>query len=818
MIKTIVKRDGITVPFNEEKITNAIYKANKAVAEEKMENFDLAYLTKKVVQQIEGDSCTVEQVQDIVEKTLMKFGWEETAKAYIIYRQKHAEVRRITDEVKSFSAALVAGGLGPVKADATEFHDPQAELDVIKNQNASVGSGTVGAAILQESEAITKLFWESKYDPEIRSMSQIDGGSGEIYIHDMGFAGGYCAGWSLKDLIMRGISGVPGKIASAPARHLTTLSNQMVNFLGILQNEWAGAQAFSSFDTYLAPFVKIDNLTYKQTKQCIQSFVFGVNTPSRWGCQAPFSNITLDWTVPADMKDLPAIVGGEEMDFTYGDCQPEMDMVNKAFIEVMIEGDSDGRGFAYPIPTYSITRDFDWSDTENNRLLFEMAAKYGTPYFSNYINSDMDPSDVRSMCCRLRLDLRELRKQNGGNFGAGENTGSIGVVTINLPQIAYTSETEDDFFTELTHAMDVAARSLDIKRKVVTPYLERENSAYPYTKAYLTAGFYNHFSTIGLVGMNEACLNAGWLGKDLTDPECLAWAEKVLDFMREKLADYQEKYGCLFNLEATPAESTCYTLARKDKKAFPDIITAGGDGAPYYTNSSHLPVGKIDDVFEALEMEDNLQTKYTSGTVFHAFLGQRMPDWESAANLVRKIAENFELPYFTLSPTYSICEDHGYLEGEQAVCPHCGKKTEVYSRITGYYRAVSNWNNGKASEFKERKTYNVVQPSGGECDACNLTTDIPEEKTAAIEPEQKASGTKITILTTSVCPKCKMVKAAMDGKGIKYDALLADEDETGRALAVKHDVMSVPVLIVNEGDKETVIKDFSEILKYVNQQ
>ena len=818
MIKTIVKRDGITVPFNEEKITNAIYKANKAVAEEKMENFDLAYLTKKVVQQIEGDSCTVEQVQDIVEKTLMKFGWEETAKAYIIYRQKHAEVRRITDEVKSFSAALVAGGLGPVKADATEFHDPQAELDVIKNQNASVGSGTVGAAILQESEAITKLFWESKYDPEIRSMSQIDGGSGEIYIHDMGFAGGYCAGWSLKDLIMRGISGVPGKIASAPARHLTTLSNQMVNFLGILQNEWAGAQAFSSFDTYLAPFVKIDNLTYKQTKQCIQSFVFGVNTPSRWGCQAPFSNITLDWTVPADMKDLPAIVGGEEMDFTYGDCQPEMDMVNKAFIEVMIEGDSDGRGFAYPIPTYSITRDFDWSDTENNRLLFEMAAKYGTPYFSNYINSDMDPSDVRSMCCRLRLDLRELRKQNGGNFGAGENTGSIGVVTINLPQIAYTSETEDDFFTELTHAMDVAARSLDIKRKVVTPYLERENSAYPYTKAYLTAGFYNHFSTIGLVGMNEACLNAGWLGKDLTDPECLAWAEKVLDFMREKLADYQEKYGCLFNLEATPAESTCYTLARKDKKAFPDIITAGGDGAPYYTNSSHLPVGKIDDVFEALEMEDNLQTKYTSGTVFHAFLGQRMPDWESAANLVRKIAENFELPYFTLSPTYSICEDHGYLEGEQAVCPHCGKKTEVYSRITGYYRAVSNWNNGKASEFKERKTYNVVQPSGGECDACNLTTDIPEEKTAAIEPEQKASGTKITILTTSVCPKCKMVKAAMDGKGIKYDALLADEDETGRALAVKHDVMSVPVLIVNERDKETVIKDFSEILKYVNQQ
>ena len=818
MIKTIVKRDGITVPFNEEKITNAIYKANKAVAEEKMENFDLAYLTKKVVQQIEGDSCTVEQVQDIVEKTLMKFGWEETAKAYIIYRQKHAEVRRITDEVKSFSAALVAGGLGPVKADATEFHDPQAELDVIKNQNASVGSGTVGAAILQESEAITKLFWESKYDPEIRSMSQIDGGSGEIYIHDMGFAGGYCAGWSLKDLIMRGISGVPGKIASAPARHLTTLSNQMVNFLGILQNEWAGAQAFSSFDTYLAPFVKIDNLTYKQTKQCIQSFVFGVNTPSRWGCQAPFSNITLDWTVPADMKDLPAIVGGEEMDFTYGDCQPEMDMVNKAFIEVMIEGDSDGRGFAYPIPTYSITRDFDWSDTENNRLLFEMAAKYGTPYFSNYINSDMDPSDVRSMCCRLRLDLRELRKQNGGNFGAGENTGSIGVVTINLPQIAYTSETEDDFFTELTHAMDVAARSLDIKRKVVTPYLERENSAYPYTKAYLTAGFYNHFSTIGLVGMNEACLNAGWLGKDLTDPECLAWAEKVLDFMREKLADYQEKYGCLFNLEATPAESTCYTLARKDKKAFPDIITAGGDGAPYYTNSSHLPVGKIDDVFEALEMEDNLQTKYTSGTVFHAFLGQRMPDWESAANLVRKIAENFELPYFTLSPTYSICEDHGYLEGEQAVCPHCGKKTEVYSRITGYYRAVSNWNNGKASEFKERKTYNVVQPSGGECDACNLTTDIPEEKTAAIEPEQEASGTKITILTTSVCPKCKMVKAAMDGKGIKYDALLADEDETGRALAVKHDVMSVPVLIVNERDKETVIKDFSEILKYVNQQ
>ena len=451
----------------------------------------------------------------------------------------------------------------------------------------------------------------------------------------------------------------------------------MVNFLGILQNEWAGAQAFSSFDTYLAPFVKVDNLTYDEVKQAMQTFIFGVNIPSRWGTQAPFSNITLDWTCPDDLKNLPALVGGKEMDFTYGDCVREMAMVNKAFIEVMVEGDYNGRGFAYPIPTYSITKDFDWSDTENNRLLFAMAAKYGTPYFSNYINSDMQPSDVRSMCCRLRLDLRELRKQNGGNFGAGENTGSIGVVTINIPRIAYLAKNEVDFFRRLEYMMDISARALDIKRKVINKYMDM--GLYPYTKRYLPDGFVNHFSTIGLVGMNEACLNASWIGKDLTAPESAAWTEKVLDFMREKLSDYQEQYGNLFNLEATPAESTAYRLAKHDRALYPDIITAGKPGeTPYYTNSSHLPVGATDDVFDALDIQDNLQTKYTSGTVFHCFLGERLPDWKAAMQLVRTVAENYKLPYFTLSPVYSVCEEHGYLDGEQHVCPHCGRKTEVY--------------------------------------------------------------------------------------------------------------------------------------------
>lgn len=558
---------------------------------------------------------------------------------------------------------------------------------------------SVGGLILSNSGAVTANYWlNDVYDEEIAQAHR----SGAIHIHDLSMLTGYCAGWSLRQLILEGLGGVPGKISSSPAKHLSTLCNQMVNFLGIMQNEWAGAQAFSSFDTYLAPFVRVDQLSYDEVKQSIQSFVYGVNTPSRWGTQAPFSNITLDWTVPKDLENDPAIVGGECMDFTYGELQKEMDMVNKAFIEIMIEGDAEGRGFQYPIPTYSITRDFDWSDSENNRLLFEMTAKYGTPYFSNYVNSDMDPSDVRSMCCRLRLDLRELRKKSGGFFGAGESTGSIGVVTINLPRIAYLAKDEKDFYRRLEDLMDIAARSLKMKRNFVTGLLEA--GLYPYTKRYLGT-FSNHFSTIGLIGMNEVGLNASWIRKDLLDPQTQAFAGEVLDFMRNHLVHYQEEYGDLYNLEATPAESTTYRFAKHDKEAFPDIITANEGGTPYYTNSSHLPVGATDDLFEALEIQDNLQTKYTSGTVFHAFIGEKLPDWKAAALLVKKISDNFRLPYYTISPTYSICPNHGYISGEHFDCPECGEKTEVYSRITGYYRPVQNWNDGKVQEYKDRKEY-----------------------------------------------------------------------------------------------------------------
>ncbi|MDD4069527.1 MAG: ribonucleoside triphosphate reductase, partial [Candidatus Izemoplasmatales bacterium] len=521
--------------------------------------------------------------------------------------------------------------------------------------------------------------------------------------HDLSMLTGYCAGWSLKQLIYEGLGGVGGKITSKPAKHLQTLCNQMVNFLGIMQNEWAGAQAFSSFDTYLAPFVRTDNLSYSNVKKSLESFIFGVNTPSRWGSQAPFTNITIDWVCPEDLKNQPAIVGGKYQDFNYGDLQEEMDIINKAFLEIMIEGDANGRGFQYPIPTYSITKDFDWSETENNKLLFEMTAKYGTPYFSNYVNSDMAPSDVRSMCCRLRLDLRELRKKSGGYFGSGESTGSIGVVTINLPRIAYLADNLEDFYSRLTYVMDKAAKSLKTKRTVVNKFLE--NGLYPYTKQYLGT-FRNHFSTIGVIGMNEVCLNAKWLKEDLSRDVSQKFAIDVLTFMREKLSDYQEMYSDLYNLEATPAESTTYRFAKKDKELYPEIITAGKNGeAPYYTNSSHLPVDYTDDLFKALDIQDKLQTLYTSGTVFHAFLGERMPNWVVTSKLVKAISDNYKLPYYTISPTYSVCPDHGYLNGKHEICPICKKEVEVYSRITGYYRPVKNWNSGKKSEFKERKNY-----------------------------------------------------------------------------------------------------------------
>ena len=588
-------------------------------------------------------------------------------------------------------------------------------------------------------------------------------------------------------MIREGLGGVTGRITSAPAKHLSVLCNQMVNFLGIMQNEWAGAQAFSSFDTYLAPFVKADHLTYREVKRCIESFIFGVNIPSRWGTQAPFSNITLDWTVPNDLANLPAIVGGKEQDFTYGDCKEEMDMINRAFIETMIEGDAQGRGFQYPIPTYSITKDFDWSDTENNRLLFEMTAKYGTPYFSNYINSDMEPSDVRSMCCRLRLDLRELRKKSGGFFGSGESTGSVGVVTVNMPRIAYLSENEEEFYERLDKMMDIAARSLHIKRVVISKLLDE--GLYPYTKRYL-GSFDNHFSTIGLIGMNEAGLNAKWIRKDLTHPETQKFTKDVLNHMRERLSDYQEEYGDLYNLEATPAESTTYRLAKHDVEQFPDIITAAEDcGTPYYTNSSHLPVGYTEDVFAALDIQDELQTLYTSGTVFHTFLGEKLPDWKSAAALVRKIAENYKLPYYTMSPTYSICKNHGYISGEQYTCPICGEETEVYSRITGYYRPVKNWNDGKLQEFKERKVYDVEH---SHVKQENFRETEQEEEQRIFEEVNTEEG-KVLLFTTKTCPNCKLAKDSLEKANISYEVVDAGENEE---LVRKYGVMQAPTLIV----------------------
>ena len=684
----VIKRDGAVADFDISKISAAITKAFDAVGKQYHPSvIDLISLrvTSDFESKVNADQITVEDIQDSVEKVLSESGYSDVAKAYILYRRQREKVRNINSALVNYK---------DIVDNYLKINDWRVK------ENATV-TYSVGGLILSNSGAITANYWLSEvYDDEVAEAHR----SGAIHLHDLSMLTGYCAGWSLKQLIEEGLGGVPGKISSAPANHLSTLCNQMVNFLGIMQNEWAGAQAFSSFDTYLAPFVKVDNLSQKEVKQCIQSFVYGVNTPSRWGTQAPFSNITLDWTVPNDLKDDPAIIGGKEMDFTYGDCQKEMDMVNKAFIEIMLEGDANGRGFQYPIPTYSITSDFDWSETENNKLLFEMTAKYGTPYFSNYINSDMEPSDVRSMCCRLRLDLRELRKKSGGFFGSGESTGSIGVVTINLPRIAYLAKDEADFYERLDNLMDIAARSLDTKRKVITTLLDQ--GLYPYTKRYLGT-FRNHFSTIGLIGMNEVGLNARWLKKDLTNPETQAFARDVLNHMRERLSDYQEEYGDLFNLEATPAESTTYRFAKHDKEQFPLIVTANMDGEPYYTNSSHLPVGYTEDIFSALDIQDDLQTLYTSGTVFHAFLGEKLPDWKSAANLVRKIAENYKLPYYTMSPTYSVCKDHGYLAGEQWTCPHCGEPTEVNSRITGYYRPVQNWNTGKAQEFKDRIVYNI---------------------------------------------------------------------------------------------------------------
>ena len=785
----VVKRDGKVVDFDLHKIRDAITKAFDAC--NKQYNSDTVdFLALKVTSEfepkIEDSKVTVENIQDSVESVLIKAGYDDVAKAYILYRKQREKIRN----------------LNTTMVDYKEIVDNYLKVNDWRVKENSTVTYSVGGLILSNSGAVTANYWLSEvYDEEIANAHR----NADIHIHDLSMLTGYCAGWSLKQLIQEGLGGVRGKITSSPAGHLSTLCNQMVNFLGIMQNEWAGAQAFSSFDTYLAPFVKIDNLTYKEVKQCIQSFIYGVNTPSRWGTQSPFTNITLDWTVPADLAELNCIVGGKEVDFKYKDCKKEMDMVNKAFIEIMIEGDANGRGFQYPIPTYSITRDFDWSDTENNRLLFEMTAKYGTPYFSNYINSDMEPSDVRSMCCRLRLDLRELRKKSGGFFGSGESTGSVGVVTINMPRIAYLAENEEDFFKRLDKMLDISARSLKVKRTVITTLLE--NGLYPYTKRYLGT-FNNHFSTIGLVGMNEVGLNANWLKKDMTHKETQEFSIKVLNHMRERLSDYQVEYGDLYNLEATPAESTAFRLAKHDLKRYPDIITAAKneDDTPYYTNSSHLPVGYTEDIFTALDIQDELQTLYTSGTVFHAFLGEKLPDWQAAANLVRKIAENYKLPYYTMSPTYSVCKNHGYISGEVYTCPDCGEPTEVYSRITGYYRPVQNWNDGKTQEYKDRKTYDIANSK--------LKKKAVEVEEKAVDEAPKAEVEDSNYLfTTATCPNCKIACATLDKAGFPYVKLLANEaPEMAEAFGVKQ----APTLVVVKNGEATKYSGVSDIKKFLN--
>ncbi|MCR5626381.1 MAG: ribonucleoside triphosphate reductase [Lachnospiraceae bacterium] len=807
----VVKRDGKIVDFKLVKISDAVTKAFVACG--KQYNSDIIDLialrvTADLDDKISNDCVEVEQIQDSVESVLTQCGFTEVAKAYILYRKQRENIRNMNNAVLNYR-------------DVVNSYVKVEDWRVKENSTVTY---SVGGLILSNSGAITANYWLSEvYDNEIAEAHR----NCDIHIHDLSMLTGYCAGWSLKQLIREGLGGIEGKISSAPARHLSTLCNQMVNFLGIMQNEWAGAQAFSSFDTYLAPFVKADNLTYKQVKQAIETFVFGVNTPSRWGTQAPFTNITLDWTVPEDLANMPCIVGGEDQDFCYKDCKKEMDMVNRAFLEIMIEGDANGRGFQYPIPTYSITKDFDWSETENNKLLFEMTSKYGTPYFSNYVNSDMKPSDIRSMCCRLRLDLRELRKKSGGYFGSGESTGSVGVVTVNMPRIAYQAKNEMDFFKRLDHIMDVAARSLHVKRGVISKLLAE--GLYPYTKRYLGT-FNNHFSTIGIIGMNEVGLNAKWLGADMTDERTQQFTKDVLNHMRERLSDYQEQYGDLFNLEATPAESTTYRLAKHDRKQFPDIITAGEEGeVPYYTNSSHLPVSFSSDIFDALDIQDELQTLYTSGTVFHAFLGEKLPDWKAAAKLVKTISDNYRLPYYTLSPTYSVCKTHGYLAGEVHSCPVCGNKTEVYSRITGYYRPVSNWNDGKLQEYKDRVLYDIgssvldkekrkevlsapVQEEEKPVGASILrisssNADVYGEKQMVISP----AGPVRYLFTTKTCPNCKIVKDFL--KDFSYITIDAEENAE---LAMKYGVQTAPTLVISDGEKVERIANASNIKKFVD--
>ena len=683
----VIKRDGSVAEFDIAKISGAIAKAFGAL-NKPCDPHDIDFIALKVTadfeDKIKDDLISVEAIQDSAEQVLIQSGHSDVAKAYILYRREREKLRNLKSTILDYKETV-------------NNYVHEKTLRMRENATASY---SVGGLILSNSGAITANYWLSEiYDAEISAAHR----SGEMHLHDLTMLTGYCAGWSLEQLIKEGLGGVMGKIDSKPPKHLYSLCNQMINFLGVMQNEWAGAQSFSSFDTCLAPFVKSDNLPYKDVKNCIETFVFGVNTPSRWGTQAPFSNITLDWTVPEDMKDKHPVIGGREADFTYGDCQAEMDTVNRAFMEVMTEGDANGSGLAYPIPTYAIDKDFDWSDKPNNRLLFSMAAKYGTPYFANYNRSGLSKTDVRDMLRDVE-DKSLLRRRAGGFFGSGENSGSIGAVTLNLPRLAYLSDDEDDFYRRLDKLMDLAARSLEVKRSIITKLMNE--GMYPYTKRYIQ-NFDRHFSTIGIVGMNEAGLNASWLREGLADLRTRRFAREVLRHMLRRIQSYQVSTGHLYNLEATPAESTAYRMAREDKARYADIITASRNGTPYYTNSTNMPVSFTDDLIEALDAQEEFQTMYTSGTVFHVFTEQALPDWQRAAEIVRMITENYRLPYFTLTPTFSICPKHGYLMGNQPICPVCGGHADVYSRITGYYRPIGNWNDGKLQEFRDRVMYNI---------------------------------------------------------------------------------------------------------------
>ncbi|MCC7357393.1 ribonucleoside triphosphate reductase [Candidatus Uhrbacteria bacterium] len=682
----VLHHDGQKIPFNAEKIFNLINTASLSTNE-----FDFTMsrqLTNTIVEDIlkrNGDNAeiSIEEIQNSIESTLMGSGYFKTAKKIIIDREKQKYVR---DEAKVSIN---------VESTITEYLH---QSDWRVNENANQGY-SLGGLILNTSGKVTANYWLNYiYPKEVREAHT----EGDFHLHDLGMFSGYCAGWSLRQLLEEGFNGVTGKVESDPPKHFETALGQMVNFLGTLQNEWAGAQAFSSFDTMLAPYVKRDKLTYEEIFQGIQQFVFNLNVPSRWGMQTPFTNITLDWVAPDDLKNKRPIIAGKEEPYTYAECQPEMDLINKAFIEVMTKGDRKGRIFTFPIPTYNITKDFKW-DTENAKLLFEMTSKYGIPYFQNFMNSSLNPSDVRSMCCRLQLDLRVLRARGGGLFGSAEMTGSVGVVTINLPRIAYLAKTKSEFFDRLGRLMDTAKISLEIKRKVVQENIDR--GLLPYTKRYLPS-LRNHFSTIGLNGMNEACLNL--LGVNIGSKRGEEFAQEILDFMRDRLIAYQDETGTLYNLEATPAEGVTYRFAKEDRSRYPNIIQAGTSDAPYYTNSTHLPVGYTDDPLTALDHQDSLQTKYTGGTVLHLFLGERVRDWKTCATFVKKVAESYHLPYFTITPTFSICPKHGYLSGENQTCPTCSSTCEVWSRIVGYFRPVDQWNKGKKSEYVERKEYVVT--------------------------------------------------------------------------------------------------------------